>query len=208
MKRLSPLLLAALCAAPIALPHRASEACIIEGEIVSESIIVAHESRSKSARTEKDASVLERSTDALNAGRNTEVLTTLYGHYGLQINQWALNPDAFGERERMVVLMVSLAVLRTEGAYERYHEVVVAEGRRRVDNVRWAIRAVEGLAFVGFAADRHVAEAWARDPALRRAALEKLELLDQHGRLSSKFQKELLTRLRADLGPSLALAGR
>ena len=138
--------------------------------------------------------------DDLNAGRNAEVVVAMYAHFGYDINGWALNPRAASSFEHEVVLLVALAVLRSEGGIERYPRTVAAAPRRQVDNVRWAVRAMEGLAFVGYAPDRHLAEAWGRDPNLRDAAIEKLQLLNDKGLLFSEHQKSLLARLLREQG--------
>ena len=140
--------------------------------------------------------LLNAATDALNAGRNKQVISVMYDVFGPQINAWALNTQYTSTMQREVLLLVTLAVLRSEGTIERTSDPTLLGGKHQRDNVRWAVRAMEGLAFVDFAPQRHVAEAWGRDPGLREAALDKLEALDKQGRLISPFQKSLLQRLR------------
>lgn len=149
-----------------------------------------------------DEVVVSRATDLLNGGQNREAIQTLYESFGLDINLWALNSTVFGEREHEIVLIVALAVLRTEGTVERDETADAATGQRKADNVRWAVRAMENLAFVDYVPQRHLVEAWGRDPSLKRAALEKLEALDSDGKLQSRFQFALLKRLRDEVGGS------
>lgn len=148
----------------------------------------------------EDLAAVEAATDALNDGRNADVIVSMYDHFGLDINSWALNPKHVTDREREVVLLVSLAVLRTEGAVERHHKLVNSKPRRKVDNVRWAIRAIEGLAYMRFVPDRHLAEAWGRDDELKELATKRLLKLQKAGRLISPFQFDLLARLLREQG--------
>lgn len=147
-----------------------------------------------------DLSAITKASDALNAGRNADVIVGMYDHFGLDINSWALNPKTITDREREVVLMVALAVLRTEGAVERHHKLVASKPRRQVDNVRWAVRAMEGLAYARFVPERHIVEAWGRDPALKELATKKLLELRKKGELLSPFQFDLLARLLREHG--------
>lgn len=158
------------------------------------------ETPNTSADRRSAEAVLEEATDQLNAGENAEAIVGLFDRFGFDINQWALNARYVSDGRREVVYIVAIAMLRVEGKVERYPTYQESSPERAVDNVRWAIRAMDELAFVGYAAERHVAEAWGRDPALKSAALKKLTKLWLSGSLNSPFQLRLLSRLRAEVG--------
>ena len=138
---------------------------------------------------------VDRGTDQLNAGQNQLVIRGLYEVYGSKINQWALNPRATSSLQREVVQLVALASLRTEGAFYRDRAALPAPPDVQPQNVKWAILAIENLAFVGAVPERHRAEAWARDPALQNAAIDSLKKLAEDRRLESPYQATALARL-------------
>lgn len=151
--------------------------------------------------------VVRQATEDLNAGKNADVIVKLYARFGYDLNQWALNAPYVSAEKHEAVYLVAIAMLRAEGAVERLPAYKVSTAKRAVDNVRWAIRAMEGLAFVGYAHQRHVAEAWGRDPSLRQAALEKLQLLHSRQKLQSPYQLRLLARLLRESGKERAADG-
>jgi hypothetical protein len=154
----------------------------------------------------RTVSAADQATDELNAGHNARAIARLYDQFGPSINSWALNPTTSTAAQREVVLIVALSTLRTEGRLRRDRCAGPVRDRDVVrGNLDWAIRAMEGLAFVGDTTERHLAEAWARDPALHDAARIKLEKLAEDGKLLSPFQFDALARLyREDRKPQRA----
>lgn len=144
---------------------------------------------------------VDAATDDLNADRHVEAISKLYDRFGPAINGWAVNPTTATSLQREVVLIVALSTLRVDGRLRRDWQAnaVLSPDLARA-NLDWAIRAMEGLAFVGEASDRHLAEAWARDPELATAARDKLQKLANEDKLLSPHQFEALARLHAKFG--------
>lgn len=143
---------------------------------------------------------IEKAIDDLNDGRNHAVIRRMYAVHGASLNQWALNPKITNTPQRDVVHLVALATLRTEGIFYRDHTAALAPPDVHGQNIKWAVIALENLAFVNAVPERHRAEAWARDPALQDAALAKLQALKKADKLESPFQYEALARLLESKG--------
>lgn len=147
-------------------------------------------------KDEERVARLDQAVAHLNEGRFEQAIGSLYAMHGPFINAWALNASVSDEMQREVVYVVALATIRADGKWTRESHPQTADRDMQQANVKWAIRAIENLAFVGAVAERHIAEAWARDPGLREAAIAKLEELEKKGELKSRFQHEALARLR------------
>jgi hypothetical protein len=151
---------------------------------------------SSSPRPSSSVAEIDRATDDLNAGRNVAAIARLYDEFGAKLNGWAFNPVVATSLQREAVLIVALSTLRTAGRFRRDSQADAVHDPELVRaNLDWAIRAMEGLAYVGQVSQRHLAEAWARDPGLEDAARARLQTLADEGKLLSPFQFEALARL-------------